>query len=435
MRKILLATAVGFAAFVADGVAPAKAQAPAAATPQPGFSVAVTGRLRFHGALISQDGDSVPGGSKLSNFDFNTLGRFRLDFTGRNADGIIYGGRLEVRHGQSDTNTSANAGLFLRVVNGFVGTPTLGQIRFGSNGVLAVPQMNVGHMFAGMGTGTIDGDGPDFVYLGQRGLIANNFWYTSTGNVNRAAGIGYYSPQFFGFDFGISYAPNEAAFLGTCADTNTFIEGCDRVSRVFNGETARFRNIIDVMLRYRGTFGPVGVAASGGFRTASMTSVITANQARKDPLVGILGAEVNFAGLTVGGITTFGNINRGFASGGNPGGVTALPKTASAAEDNDGLFSWLIGARYTFGPYTVGIGYHELRSEGRTDTPADLRERGFGIGGSYALGPGIALFADYFFSTVRERGRLAAVDFNSLRAGAQDSFKAQGFLIGVGLGF
>jgi len=41
MRKILLATAAGFAAFVADGVAPAKAQAPAAAAaPQPGFSVA-----------------------------------------------------------------------------------------------------------------------------------------------------------------------------------------------------------------------------------------------------------------------------------------------------------------------------------------------------------------------------------------------------------
>jgi predicted porin len=398
--------------------------------------VAVTGRLRFHGALIGQDGDNSPDGRKLSNFDFNTLGRFRLDFTGRNADDIIYGGRLEVRHSQSETNTPANASLFLRVVNGFIGTPTLGQIRFGSNGVLAVPQMNVGHMFAGMGTGTIDGDGPDFVYLGQRGLIANNFWYTSTSNVNRAVGIGYYSPQFFGFDFGISYAPNEAAFLGTCAAAGTAIEGCDRVSRVTGADTARFRNIIDVMLRYRGTFGPVGVAASGGFRTASMTSVTAANGARKDPLVGILGAEVNFAGLTVGGVTTRGNINRGFASGGTLGGITALPKTVNATElDNDGLFSWLIGARYTFGPYTVGIGYHELRSEGRTDTPADLRERGFGIGGSYALGPGIALFADYFFSTVRERGRSAAQDFNSLRPTVEDSFKAQGFLIGVGLGF
>jgi hypothetical protein len=113
MRKILLATAAGFAAFVADGVAPAKAQAPAAAAaPQPGFSVAVTGRLRFHGALVGQDGKSADagvnqfalqvGGAKLSSFDFNNYARIRVDMNGRNADGIIYGGRIELRHAPQD---------------------------------------------------------------------------------------------------------------------------------------------------------------------------------------------------------------------------------------------------------------------------------------------------------------------------------------------
>jgi predicted porin len=441
MRKILLATAAGFAAFVADGVAPAKAQTPAAAAaPQPGFSVSVTGRLRFHGAIISQDGKSADagvtqsgvavGGAKLSNFDFNTYGRVRVDMSGRNADGIIYGGRLEVRHAPQAEPPSSNAPLFFRVANGFIGTPTLGQIRFGSNGVLAVPNMYVGHIMGSIATGLLDGDFGDFIYQGQRGAIANSFWYSSTGNMNRATGIGYYSPQFFGFDFGVSYAANEFGFLGGCGSSGAAIFQCDRISTVTRNDDHRLRNIIDVMLRYRGTFGPVGVAASGGLRTADMTNAVTPATARKNPTVGIVGAEVTFAGFTVGGISTFGSANRGFASG-----SLALPKTKTVNDDNDGMFSWQLGARYTFGPFTVGAAYHELRSEGRTDVPANQKDRGFGIGGSYALGPGISLFAEYINSSVRERGRTAANDFNSLQLSARDKFNAQVFLLGVGLGF
>jgi len=439
MRKILLATAAGFAAFVADGVAPAKAQTPAAAAaPQPGFSVSVTGRLRFHGALISQDGDSANtganSGSKLSNFDFNTVGRFRLDLTGRNPEGLIYGGRLEVRHAVQAGDPTANANLFFRVANGFIGTPTLGQLRFGSNGVLAVPQMFVGHIMGSIGTGLLDGDFGDYIYQGAGlnaiGVLANSFWYSASGNVNRSTGIGYYSPQFFGFDFGISFAPNEYAFLGGCGTTGAAFRDCDRTSTVNDNVDHKLRNIFDVMLRYRGTLGPVGVAASGGLRTAGTTGAggVPPNNAtaRKNPTVGIIGAEVTYAGFTVGGITSFGSANRGFSAvTGNP----VLPK--AGADLNNGLFTWQIGARYAFGPVTVGAAYHEVRSEGSVTLPANQKDRGFGIGGSYALGPGISLFAEYVNSSVRESGR----DFNALQAGTQDKFKAQVFLLGVGLGF
>jgi predicted porin len=362
----------------------------------------------------------------------------RVDLSGRNADGIIYGGRIEFRHGPQNTgalagipnNTiaspNANADVFIRVANGFIGTPTLGQLRFGSNGVLAVPQMYVGHIMGSIGTGLLDGDFGDFVYQGQRGALANSFWYSSSSNVNRATGIGYFSPQFFGFDFGVSYAANEFGFLGGCGSSGAAIFQCDRVSTVTSNDDHRLRNIFDAMLRYRGTFGPVGVAASGGLRTAGTTSAVGTATALKNPTVGIIGAEVTYAGFTVGGIMTFGSANRGFASG-----AAALPKTGN----NDGMFSWQLGARYTFGPFTVGAAYHELRSEGRIDVPANQKDRGFGIGGSYALGPGISLFAEYINSSVRESGRLAANDFNSLQAGVQDKFNAQVFLLGVGLGF
>jgi len=427
MRKILLATAAGFAALVANGATPTAASAQTQATgqtPAPGLTLSTTGRIRFHGALIGQDGRAADNGRKLSNYDFNTYGRVRFDLSGRSAEGLIYGGRIEARIAPQVEAPTGNANVFLRVVNGFVGTPTLGQIRFGSNGVLAVPQMFVGHIMGTIGTGLWDGDAGDYFFLGQGGIVPSSFWYSASGNVNRATGIGYYSPQFFGFDFGISYAANESAFLGGCnAATATFLS-CDRAATVDATSARKFRNIIDVMLRYRGTFSGVGIAASGGLRTADTTNTIPGVARGKDPTVGIVGAEVTFAGFTVGGITTFGSANRGFANG-----ASLLPKTGAGLDS--GLFSWQLGARYSFGAFTVGAAYHELRSEGSVTNANNLREKGFGIGGSYALGPGLALFAEYLYGTAKESGR----DLNALRAGTQDSFKSQLFLLGLGMGF
>lgn len=426
MRKILLATAAGFAALVANGATPAPAYAQATQatgqTPQPGLTLSTTGRIRFHGAVIGQDGRSADDGRKLSNYDFNTYGRVRFDLSGRNEAGLIYGGRVEARIAAQTGAPSGNANVFLRVVNGFIGTPTWGQIRFGSNGVLAVPQMFVGHIMGTVGTGLLDGDVGDYFFLGQGGVVANNFWYSSSGNVNRATGIGYYSPQLAGFDVGISYAANESAFLGGCNDANATFTSCDRASTVTADGDRKLRNIIDAMVRYRGTFGGVGIAASGGLRTASISDVIAPAVKAKNPTVGIVGAEVSFAGFTVGGITSFGSANRGFASG-----AAALPKTGN----NDSMFSWQLGARYTFGAFTVGGAYHELKTEGNLTNANNLRERGFGLGGTYALGPGLSLVAEYVYSTAKEAGR----DFNNLRTGTQDSFKAQAFLLGVMMGF
>ena len=427
MRKILLATAAGFAAMVADGATPARAQSAAEVsgqTPQPGLTLSTTGRIRFHGALIGQDGRSADDGRKLSNYDFNTYGRLRFDLSGRSAEGLIYGGRIEARIAAQAEAPTSNANVFLRVVNGFVGTPTLGQLRFGSNGVLAVPMMFTGHIMGSIAAGLWDGDAGDFFFLGQGGIVPSSFWYSASGNVNRATGIGYYSPQFFGFDFGISYAPNESAFLGGCNSANATFNTCDRAATVNANADRKLRNIIDVMLRYRGTFGPVGFAASGGLRTADTSNVVAPATRAKDPTVGIIGAEVTFAGFTVGGITTFGSANRGFGSG-----TALLPSTGAGL--NTSLFSWQLGARYTIGAITVGAAYHELRSEGSVTNANNLREKGFGIGGSYALGPGLALFAEYLYGTAKEAGR----DLNTLRAGTQDRFKSQLFLVGLGIGF
>jgi predicted porin len=428
MRKILLATAAGFAAMVADGATPARAQSAAEVsgqTPTPGLTGYVQGRFRFYGALVSQDGDSTATG-ELSNYDFFDYGRIWIGADGVAENGLRYGARLEIRMPGDGARGDGRGELFFRRAVGYIGTPTLGQLRFGSGTVRAVEQMHVGHIMGTIASGLLDGD-QNVVFIGQGGVVASSFFYSSS-TVNNNSAIGYYTPQFFGFDLGISYAPNDGNLNGICAAGagGTFV-GCDRVSSSTDvATTARLRNQIDVMLRYRGTFGPVGLAASGGFRTADTVDAIAPAAGFKRATAGIVGATVTWAGLTVGGITTFGPYNRGF---------TALPRSG-AGVTNRNAFSWQLGARYTIGAITVGAAYHELRVEGDTGLGADgvnttgkRKERGFGIGASYALAPGLALFAEYLYSKVEEGNR----DFNTFQLGTQDSFKANVGLLGVSI--
>jgi predicted porin len=439
MRKILLATAAGFAALVADGATPARAQSAAEVsgqTPQPGLTGYVQGRFRFYGALVSQDGDSKPfgvdtdgagpipagTGGKLSNFDLFTYGRIWVGADGVAANGLRYGARLEIRMPGDGDIGDGRGTLFFRRTVGYIGTPTLGQLRFGTGTVAAVEQMHVGHIMGSIASGLLDGDA-NVVYTGQGGAVASSFWFSSS-VVNSFTAIGYYTPQFFGFDAGISYGANQGNLNGICGTTNGSFGGCDRASDSGGGSgtnatPGRLRNIIDAMLRYRGTFGPVGVAVSGGIRTAgTVDDADPANADFKNPLVGIGGAEISFAGLTVGGNIYGGSANRGF---------TALRKVGGGGEN--GMFGWQLGARYTIGAITLGAAYHELRSEGNQGIAANQRDRGFGLGASYALAPGLALFAEYLWSKVSESGR----DFNSFETGTQDSFKAQVGLLGVSI--
>ena len=418
MRKILLATAAGFAAMVADGATPARAQSAAEVsgqTPQPGLTGYVQGRMRFYGAVVSQDGDSSPSG-KLSNYDFFDYGRVWIGADGVAANGLRYGARLEIRMPGDGARGDGRGNLFYRRITGYVGTPTLGQLRFGSGTVRAVEQMYTGHITGGIASGLFDGDW-NVVFTGQGGVIANSFFYSASGG-NNASAIGYYTPQFFGFDLGISYAPNNGNFNGQCGAGGASFTGCDRASSSTT-DAGNLRNQFDAMLRYRGTFGPVGVTASGGFRTADTVSDPTPGAVGfKRVTAGLVGAQFTWAGLTFGGITTFGPYNRGF---------TALPKSSPTTQ-NRNAFSWQVGARYTIGAITVGAVYHELRTEGSTAAgTGKLKERGFGVGGSYALAPGLALFAEYLYSKASETGR----DFNTFQPGVQDSFKANVGLLGI----
>jgi predicted porin len=430
MRKILLATAAGFAAFVADGVAPARAQAgtdvTGQAAPTPGITARFTGRYRMYMGYVDQDGTTQPatapaaGDNKLSNWDFIDYARLFPGFDGVAANGLRYGASLEIRmRTGGDARGDTRSGLFFRRIWGYVGTPTLGQIRVGSGPTGAVETMTVGHI-TGFGSGGWDGDAPAFIV----GLNpSDNFWFSSSTR-NNYTKIGYFSPQFFGFDFGLSYGTNNGNFGGDGACSFANISGspgnCDRLSATANGSGIyNLRNIVEAMLRYRGTFGPVGVAVSGGW-SGNLTSVdnsstlgLAATDYRQKKLsMFVGGATVSFAGVTVGGLLTGGQGNIGSHSFAANGGVQNTltgagglqPLLSGTGLNTSNFFGWEIGAQYTFGPFVVGAHYFNSSTEGNQAVAADRDRQGVAVGGTWNIAPGLAMFLEYLWGEVKENG-------------------------------
>lgn len=460
MRKILLAGAAAVGALALG--APASAQvvntpsgwSPAAGSPviqnTPGVQVRFAGRFKVAAQMLEQDGlnaSSVTTGEsvKVGRLTFRDQGRLWPGFDAMTAGGLRYGAQLEIRFGRTGSGTTSpqdRGTLAYRRMFGYVATPTLGQLRFGSSDG-ANSLMAVGHIKGNISSGLWDGD------LTNIAPAPNVFWYSSS-VFNGRTKLTYLSPQFFGFDAGVSFAPTDARF-GMGGDCGTPITvggggaGCDALSESnLSSQTQRIRNAYELMLRFRGTFAGVGLAASGGYlgsETVGASQGATAGGAfaTEGLSIGMFGAQASILGITVGGITTFGKGNyatqtltttaAGFTAANTTRGrasLTPLPSGVGA----DNLFTWQLGATYAVGPFSFGAAYHEAKYEGNVAVGSNAKDRGFGVGGTYAIAPGFNLYAEYLWGTVEEAG----VNQISGAAGSgYNKITTNAFLFGTGL--
>jgi predicted porin len=422
------------------------------AAPTPGITARFNGRYRMYGGWVDQspgDFNNAAGVKQTSqsSIDFIDYGRLFTGFDGVAANGLRYGATLEIRMGSGgNAEGDTRSGLFFRRAWGYVGTPTLGQLRVGSGPTGAVETMHVGHI-TGFGSGGWDGDAPAFV-IGTN--PSDSFWYSSSGR-NNYTKIGYYSPQFFGFDIGLSYGPNDGSFGGDSACSFDSFSGansrnCDRVDGSVNADNlVRAQDIYEIMARYRGTFGPVGLAVSGGYvGSGTVDNLAPAGLSAENLSVYVGGATVSFAGFTVGGIISGGKANlgsQGFATnratsanlaGGAFGGGSLTPRFDVPGGDNEDLFTWSLGAQYTFGPFVVGAQYNVADSAGHQAAGTGKRERqGLAVGGTYNIAPGLALFLEYLYGEVKENN----VNVITGAANSQQNNKADVNLVSLGISF
>ncbi|MBS0559758.1 MAG: hypothetical protein JSR21_06865 [Proteobacteria bacterium] len=407
-----------------------------AKNPTPGSIVTrLAGRVVFYGAVQSSSLDTTAGvgpantgAAKLNPYTTLGYARFYFGMDGMMTNGVRYGGSIEVRvnagpaaasyvNNGSSGNTTTDT-LYVRRAFGYVAQDNVGIFRFGQgdgpwgifdNGITTQQGFDDGGWNGDL-PGAIPGNAaPPFPFLSQQGAE-----YGSSKLV-------YLSPQLAGFDFGVSWAPNNAALQdGNCSFASA---GCYNLSSSsdFATQASRFTNMYELAARYQNAFGPVGVYAYGGYMGSgqvSYTGPITAATPGWNPLsLGTGGIA-----LTIGGVTFGGNVQ-----GGQTNGVGALqPKGGVHA------IAWIAGVQYSTGPFTIGNSYFQYDSQGSPSLVgvSQRHEFGYAAGMTYGIAPGLTLWVSYIYGQ-RHQG-----DFN-FQTGASgggyayNDVKSQAFGIGT----
>ncbi|NKC34573.1 porin [Falsiroseomonas selenitidurans] len=345
MRKILLGTtAVVGAALL--GVSVAQAQtAP---------TVRVGGYFDFTGAYVDDSRET----GDTDSIDFRTDTEISVIVRGKAANGLSYGSEIEI---QVDGQGAGSTVMDLDELWGFVSSPTLGTLQFGDQDS-AADQLKVS-------LPTVTGHGPSGIW---DDLVASNQYLNSTINDgNDASKIIYLSPQFFGFDFGVSFAPN------TYQGESQFSTGSNLQRQENQGN---IRNEISGAIRYRGSFGNIGVAVAFSAMTGDAPSSAPSNF--QDPNAYQIGVNVSGYGLTVGGHYLWGKYAAG--SFGRTGLANGLENSTSAN----------IGATYRIGAVSLGA-FYAIGTADRGTNLSDSEQTVIGVGAVYTLAPGLELYANY----------------------------------------
>jgi hypothetical protein len=398
MRKLLLgSTAVAAAALFAPVGAMAQSLSGDALTASQAAGVSLRGlEVRiggFYKAMYNytrQENVNV-GDARVGNSDFSQEIEIHVLATGKAANGLRYGVALEI---QNDINRTPPAGpigknsLDYDEAWAFLQGPW-GQIRFGDEDG-AIAQLQSGHI-TGFGLGGIDsGDN-------NQQVIGGNYrpaFYTPNDPGDNTKLI-YLTPQLFGFDAGVSFAfnTNEGPLSGCDSVTAATVTTCDRLSAVAGANTRR-RNELQAALRWRGSFGPVGLATTVGYIGADAVKNITGPSA--DPLSMVwAGAVATAYGASIGGWYTGGSSNGGFNNRLNRAGTVVDDRRSDA---------FLVGATYTIDAFTVGGHYTVNWTAGSQTAPAGRRDIGWAVGGNYRVAPGLDFFAEYVNYDRKERG-------------------------------
>ncbi len=209
MRKLLLATSALLGASVGiAGIAQAGTLTPNAPNPAPGSITVTLNALVEAMAFVSSDSGTQPqnnGGNKVEPYGIATYVRLYPSFDGVLANGLKYGASVELRQNQGFVSSPNSNGVgdlgTMYVQRGFVyvGADKFGKVSLGSP-VQPTELFQTGNP-ANFNTGGWDGDLP--------GVFRTGLPYFFSDDNDRANKVVYVSPQFAGFDFGLSFEPND----------------------------------------------------------------------------------------------------------------------------------------------------------------------------------------------------------------------------------
>ncbi len=368
MRKILLGTTAVVGAALLSNVAQA----------QTAPTVRIGGYFEFTGAYVkdSQDRNAVTTGTVQRNrdkIDFRSDAEIVVIVGGKAANGLSYGAQVELQIDNfiPTASTTAGTGVDTDEAWGFVSSPTLGTLQFGDQDS-AASQMAVSLPGAVAQLG-MSSQWDEFVALAADG---NRYLVADINDGNDSTKIIYMSPQFFGFDFGVSFAPNRREGEEYRSVTSGLTASTQVLQRDPNDTP---RNELSGAIRYRGSFGNIGVQAGLAAHRMDAQAVAPTAAQLQDISEYQAGLQVTGFGLTVGGMYRWGRY----------GGVTGTALRQGLGNSS----TWGLGATYVTGPIAVGGFY--AKAERDQGALADRTQTVWSLGASYTLAPGMDLFANY----------------------------------------
>jgi len=372
MKKILLCSAA--VAGVAFAAAPALAQ----------VDVTVGGHTKNYLGYLSQD-ETV--GNDEKSFDMLRESELHFNAEGTADNGLTYGFHVETEVDAGDSSTVEESYLYL--------ASSMGRVNLGSeDGAAYLLQVA-----APSADSNIDGlrqyiQPVNYTIATAAGTAANGASQTAqsgafegfdydndeTGNAEK---ITYLSPNWNGFQFGLSYTPDVAD-----ANSATGLVG-------FNADNGgAFEDAYEGAVRYEGTFNNIGFALGAGYTHVENDNAAAGSDDLNEWNVG---ADFDIGAFGVGAVYT--EENRGLDDG-----------------DSDTM---VLGVDYTTGPFQFGASY--LNNDIEIPAGADIDTDRYTGGVIYTLTQGLTLRGS-ISHIQHEQSGAADMDATSVMGGIQFNF-------------
>ena len=370
----------------------------------------------------------TPTGYKLNPVGMSSYMRLYPGFDGMAANGLRYGATIELREnfgaadrtfantatGGTANSASANSSgetVFVRRAFSYLATDKAGLVRFGqTDGVLGLFDNCI---FTSQcwdaGTGNFNGGEP-LQGIGPGGQSVPFVWLAQAGAEYSNSKIVYLTPQYYGFDFGVQYAPN----MGNSFQNAGLGVGCNQAGptciNVSSGnDPTRWLNQVAVGLRFQQAFGAVDFKAYGFYETAGKETLTTApysTPAAQRALPGGGSAQLlrydNLSFYKAGVAITAMNVTvAADYIGGRVNGQLSMSPSGGVNEN-----AVLMGVTYANGPITLGAEFGVIDSQGdaRLTGVSQRHEYEIGVGGAYKLAPGVQLVAEYQYEARHQGG-------------------------------
>jgi hypothetical protein len=370
--------------------------------------------------------NGTPNGFKLNPVGIGTFFRLYPGFDAVAANGLRYGASVELRenflagtngttNGGSTGGTSSPSGntssqtIFVRRAFTYLASDQVGLLRLGQgDGVLGLFDNCIftsqcwdagsGVLDAGASQQTApSGAVPPFVWLAQAGAEYGN------------SKIVYLTPQFYGFDFGVQYAPNEGnAFSDGSGSSPIQSTPCNQAGpnciTVSSGnDPTRWLNQTGVGLRYQRNFGAVDFKTYGFYETAGKENLTTTAFVAPSPTASPTSLRYDNLSFYKAGIavTAFNLTAAVDYIGGAVNGQLAERPTGGVNEN-----AITAGLTYFNGPISLGVTWGVIDSQGdaRLTGVSQRHEYEVAFGGTYKLAPGLQLVGEYQYAHRHQGG-------------------------------